>query len=106
MLKPIKGKLGHFTSTILVPEWYEEVEPENSKRKFVAEIRIGEFREEDKFDTVRLLPSKRVIGVWEARRIWFFMRTGEVLCDIADTIQGWGLRLQGYNLEAFSEDEE
>jgi hypothetical protein len=34
------------------------------------------------------------------------MRTGEVLCDIADTIQGWGLRLQGYNLEAFSEDEE
>jgi len=100
MLKPTKGQPGAFIDTIVVPESYKEVEP----RKFVLGITLGEYREDDKFDTIRIYPTKGTFAKWRYRRIWLYMRIGEVLCDISYIFETWGLRLTGYSIEDLKED--
>jgi len=94
-LRPTKGKPGQFSDTIVIPEYYEEVEP----RKFVHEFGIGEFREDDKYDTVRIYPSKKLITKWQRRRIWFAMRLGEILLETGEWIERIGMRLKGYTID-------
>lgn len=97
MLNPVKGSPGCFKDTIVIPEYYVEVEP----RRFVHEFRLGDFREEDKYDTVRIYPSKRKITRWQAHRIWWTMRIGWWLVETGEAIERVGMRLRGYRLEDF-----
>jgi len=101
MLRPVKGKPGEFEDTIIVPDFYVELEP----RHFVHKIKVGDFHVSDKYDTVHIYPSKQLITVWQARRIWFVMRLGELLVDIAGAIDRRGRRFLGYTIKDLAGEE-